>query len=30
VTDRPFRGANGITPDAYRLVLRDMAVAGHP
>ena len=24
VTDRPFHGANGIGPDAYRLILRDV------
>jgi hypothetical protein len=24
VTDRPFHGANGIAPDAYRLVLHDL------
>ena len=30
VTDRPFHGANGIGPDAYRLVLRDLVDGAEP
>jgi hypothetical protein len=30
VTDRPFHGANGIAPDAYRLVLRDLLDGAEP
>jgi hypothetical protein len=30
VTDRPFHGANGIGPDAYRLVLRDLLDGEEP
>ena len=30
VTDRPYRGASGIGPDAYELILRDLVAPAVP